>query len=279
MIKLFFATLISFACISFFCRQPDKPSGKATDNIKFNSYINFIDSVAYSNKIIFKAHKLYENIDIKQKISKQKNGVLEQNTILVDHHTIEKNDFFWNAEKTSYRDYSDSCGSEYFINGKLLPIDNLDCISTIMSFDIHYAEFGNQISIWGGSDMNINLLGPAHNQTQAYTIFISDDHVKFSGYYTIFNFDLIGLKFGDFNSDSIIDFLLISNDFNQNEHEYMEDHAKYQEEFYKITILSYVKGKWETLRDTKGKEYFMFIHLNKILDENSSGEVVSSNWF
>ncbi|RFS18994.1 hypothetical protein DVR12_25675 [Chitinophaga silvatica] len=107
-----------------------------------------------------------------------------------------------------------------------------------------------------------------------------------SFHYFVNTDDIGGLRYSDINHDEFLDFLSIQSTFDDKDYQKLATWKKKYKNFecteagqcYKITALSFKKGKWETLKDKNGEEYFMLIKLNRPLDENSSFELLMSNW-
>jgi hypothetical protein len=288
MIKLFFILPFLIVC-HIFCKRPETAPAKNMANdmqkvapaykhadIGFNSFIDLIDSIANQNTAPITKQKVVQ-CKTKENIVEVEGGVEERNAILINNYNIEKINRFWGATKPDYRGIYDSCSAKYYINGHFVPIDNLDCISTIIYLDVTYVELNDQAYIWGRSIPEFSLIAPPRHQ-MTYTLFNLCNHDCFNAYYAVFPLYLIGLKTGDFNKDLILDFLMIENDFTQDDLKYIDGHFKNQEAFYKITLLSNINGKWVNLKDRSGNPYFMLIQLDKIFDENSPGKIVSLNW-
>lgn len=90
--------------------------------------------------------------------------------------------------------------------------------------------------------------------------------------------DLAKFRVLDFNQDKHLDFLEVTHDFDRKEQKMLESGKKEGMNNYKIRVVSFINGKWQYLKDSSGKVYYIVVQLEKGLDLYSPYKIYAFNW-
>lgn len=97
--------------------------------------------------------------------------------------------------------------------------------------------------------------------------------------------DVTGLRYGDFNQDKCLDFLVVGNGFSRDDLKDLGQRNKKQagldcsdDQCYKITALTFKNGKWAELKDRNGELYYFLLRLNEALNPEAGFELLDANW-
>lgn len=97
--------------------------------------------------------------------------------------------------------------------------------------------------------------------------------------------DVTGFRYGDFNQDKCLDFLVVGNGFSREDLKKLaqrgEMHAGLDysdDQCYKITALTFKNGKWMELKDRNGKLYYFLLRLNEALNPDAGFELLDAYW-
>lgn len=97
--------------------------------------------------------------------------------------------------------------------------------------------------------------------------------------------DVTGLRYGDFNEDKCLDFLVVGNGFSREDLKKLAQRGKMQagldcsdDQCYKITALTFKNGKWTALKDRNGKLFYFLLRLNEALNPDAGFELLDAYW-
>lgn len=97
--------------------------------------------------------------------------------------------------------------------------------------------------------------------------------------------DVIGLRYGDFDKDKFLDFLVPENSFSREELKNAVKRDKkwenldcYDSQCYKITAITFKNGHWTKLKDRHGKPYYFLIWVNEFLNPEAGFELLDAHW-
>ena len=97
--------------------------------------------------------------------------------------------------------------------------------------------------------------------------------------------DVTGLRYGDFNEDKCLDFLVVGNGFSRDDLKKLAQRGEMQagldcsdDQCYKITALTFKNGKWTALKDRNGKLFYFLLRLNEALNPDAGFELLDAYW-
>ncbi len=97
--------------------------------------------------------------------------------------------------------------------------------------------------------------------------------------------DVTGLRYGDFDKDKFLDFLVLENSFSNEELKNAARRDKkwgnldcYDSQCYKITAITFKNGHWTKLKDRNEKPYYFLIWLNEDLNLEAGFELLDAYW-
>lgn len=97
--------------------------------------------------------------------------------------------------------------------------------------------------------------------------------------------DVTGLRYGDFDKDKSLDFLVLGNGFSREDVKKLVQRDKKltgldcsDDQCYKITALTFKNGKWTELKDGNGKLFYFLLRLNEALNPDAGFELLDAYW-
>ena len=97
--------------------------------------------------------------------------------------------------------------------------------------------------------------------------------------------DVTGLRYGDFDRDKFLDFLVVENSVTNGDlkiaakrDKKLENLDCYDSQCYKITAITFKNGHWTQLKDRYGKSYYFLIWLNEFLNPESGFQLLDAYW-
>ena len=97
--------------------------------------------------------------------------------------------------------------------------------------------------------------------------------------------DVTGLRYGDFNQDKCLDFLVVDNGFSRDDLKKLVKRNKKligldcsDDQCYKITAHTFKNGKWTELKDRNGKLFYFLMRLNEALNPDAGFELLDAYW-
>jgi hypothetical protein len=247
-------------------------------SVRHKSYKIFIDSLIAVFGITYSPSELKNTLDTFD----LKNGNFK---VINTMGNIKQYYYFFGLQKNSpFQNSSDSCYSYMQFGSHKWLKNNSKCQLEIKwpeksDFVYHNNHFVYRI----GTPMN-NCIGSLC-RVVFYPVFGITE--RDTSLYVLENADdITGLKYGDLNKDKYLDFLVVKNFFSREDLKNLikKDLKRYQNwdcansQCYKITAITFKNGKWEILKDSKGKEYYFLILINDALNPESSFELLDSYW-
>ncbi len=198
---------------------------------------------------------------------------------------IEYHRLFYGIKKVIYQDiFSDSCASFLQLGKSLkykIPVQCRFMVDCNKEEKRVFTHNNTRFISCAGYLTNCSGSGCRLGYYPVFTITKTDT----SFYMFTFADNITGLRYGNINNDNFLDFLEIRHGIG------LEDlrkislkDKKYENwscpnsECYRITAISFINGKWVSLKDSSDKEYYILIKLDKPLDSESSFEVLGSYW-
>jgi hypothetical protein len=177
----------------------------------------------------------------------------------------------------------DSCHTSVQLGKRNWESPSLPCTVDIACADKGEFNFGGLRFIYCVVTPSINCTGSVCRVVHYPVFAITKTDTSF--YLFSNSDDITGLRYGDFNNDNNLDFLVVNNGFSQSEIEKLiakDGNFKYWEcgnsQCYKITALTFTNGEWKILKDSKDEEYYFLIKLDDPLNPNSSFEILDYLW-
>jgi len=246
--------------------------------VEYKSYQLFIDSLVSTINVTYVHSKFKNNLDT---FNLKNDNYKVVNTM----GNIKQYYYYFGLQKKSpFENSADSCYSYLQFGSHKWLNRNSECQIEMKwpkksDFIFHASQFSYRIGI----PMN-NCIGSLCRVVYFPVFGIAGSDTSL---YVIENAnDITGLKYGDFNKDKYLDFLVVKNYFSTEDLKNLikKNGQRYSNwdclnsQCYKITAITFKEGKWEILKDSNGKVYYFLILLDESLNPDSSFELLDSYW-
>lgn len=285
--KLFFAILflLLFGCMGSTIqdRKKDNQESKglkaleSKNSIRHKSFKQFIDSLTYAKGVVY-SNKLIKSTSDTFNLGRSNYKILNVIGDIKQYYH-----YFGLQTNRPFSNSADSCYSflqfgshkwdENFLQCQL----NFECPEK-SEFTFNQNKFiyrvGSHMSNCIGSACRVNYypLFAIHKRDTSFHLFVNPD-------------DIIGLRYGDFNKDKSLDFLVVKSSFSMEDLKRLTTKGEQFKNWncpdlqcYKITVITFRGGKWEMLKDSMGKEYYFLILLDEPLNPDVGFKLLDFHW-
>jgi hypothetical protein len=285
--------LFVFSTLFLFCTLKKSSNKELSSKEKSNSVIySKLDSGGINVLSIFldsivKTTEIYYN---NPSVSTSDTINLGKNTNNVKYRTIQKLgkidliNTYYNI--TNYRPFekdSDSCSSIFQIGSHTWKNERIQCDMPLECPEHNEFTYKNSKFTYLRALPSDNCIS-RNCRVICYPVFAMSN--QDTSFYLFENVDDVsGLRFGDFNKDNFLDFLVVDSGFSDEgllkinkKKDKNVDWECDESECYTITAITYKNGKWKKLKDKNNKEYYFLITLDDPLNPNSSFNIMDNYW-
>lgn len=273
------ASILSAFLVLSYCSNPKAPKGTSEVSLhpRYNSYQLFIDSLIGKERVIFNNTDSYRSTDT------FRIGINVYKVVNRAGHLKLNKLFFGVRDKQALCYDFDSCHTSIQLGEYICETPSLPCSMDIACVDKGDVNFEGIRFIYCIGTPSANCIGSVCRVIH-YPVF-AITRTDTSLYIFSNADDITGLRYGDFNVDNNLDFLVVNHGFSQKDIATLinkDKNFKYWEcrnsQCYKITALTFANGNWKVLKDIKGEEYYFLIKLDDPLNPNSSFEILDYSW-
>lgn len=273
------ATILSAFLLVSYCSNPNiqKAPSKVSFQPKYKSYQLFIDSLVGKERGVFSTTDCSNSVDT----FKMGSGACK---VVGRAGRLTLNKFFFGIQDKKAVMYGfDSCRTSLQLGKRIWEKPSLPCSVDIECTNRGEFNFRGVRFLYCAGRPSVNCTGSVCRVIYYPLVAMSQADTSF--YLFSNSDDITGLRYGDFNNDNQLDFLVVDHGFTPNDIDKLiakDENFKYWEcnngQCYKISAITFADGQWKILKDKEGKAYYFLIKLDDPLNPNSRFEMLDYVW-